>query len=146
MGLYLRMLQPDEDRSLPLFSGAEVQQLLDIYADYYPKMGFTPPWVAYLIIQDDVVVGTGSFTSKLVNQSVEIAYWTFPAYEGEGIASFACRSLMDIAFKADPDVRITAKTAPEKNASTRILEKHGFNYQSVVQDHEIGDAWLWEYE
>jgi RimJ/RimL family protein N-acetyltransferase len=75
---------------------------------------------------------------------VEIAYWTFPAFEGQGIASFVCRELVAISQKADPTLVITAKTRPEHNASTKILQKNGFRHAGVVQDHEIGDAWLWE--
>jgi hypothetical protein len=40
-------------------------------------------------------------------------------------------------------VIITAKTAPEHNASTKILEKNNFVFTEIVQDEEIGDAWLW---
>jgi RimJ/RimL family protein N-acetyltransferase len=74
---------------------------------------------------------------------VEIAYWTFNEFEGQGIASFACRELVKISQNADPNVIITAKTAPEHNASTKIVEKNGFVFTEVVQDEEIGDAWLW---
>ena len=44
----------------------------------------------------------------------------------------------------DPTLLITAKTAPEHNASTKILEKNGFVFTAIVQDDEIGDAWLWK--
>jgi len=32
---------------------------------------------------------------------------------------------------------------PEHSASTKVLVKNGFAFQEIVQDHEIGDAWLW---
>ena len=35
------------------------------------------------------------------------------------------------------------KTAPESNASTRILHNLGFRFSGIVKDEEIGDAWLW---
>jgi hypothetical protein len=34
---------------------------------------------------------------------------------------------------------------PEKNHSTRILEKNSFAYLDVVQDPEEGAVWEWEY-
>lgn len=40
-------------------------------------------------------------------------------------------------------ITVIAKTAPEKNASTKILERNGFVFSTIVQDHEIGDAWEW---
>lgn len=139
----LRTLSLHEDKQNPLFNSPECQQLIEIYADYYPKTGFELPWVAYLIVHDDIVVGTASFTGRPVDGVVEIAYWTFKAFEGQGIASFACRELISIAQKADPTVLVTAKTAPETNASTSILERNGFVRKGVVQDEEIGDAWFW---
>lgn len=74
---------------------------------------------------------------------MEIAYWTFAEFEGLGIASHGCRELVSMARRADPGLTITAKTAPEHNASTKILTNNGFAFTGIVQDEEIGDAWLW---
>lgn len=139
----LRILQEKEDHNQSLFASEECQQLLSIYKSYYPEYGFELPWVAYLVIKDNKVMGTGSFTQKPADGMVEIAYWTFQNYEGQGVASFACNELISIATNTDKNVIITAKTAPKKNASTRILEKNGFSFTKIVQDDEIGDAWLW---
>ncbi len=139
----LRILQPNEDRTAAIFSGEDCRQLLDIYEDYYPKVGFYPPWVGYLVMRDGVVVGTCGFTGKPSGGAVELAYWTFSEYEGQGVASYACRALIEIAKSTDPPVKVTAKTAPEHNVSTKILEKNGFLFSKVVTDEEIGDAWLW---
>jgi len=78
-----------------------------------------------------------------VDGVVEIAFWTFSEFQGQGVASFVCPHLIDIALAEDPSVVITAKTAPGPNASTRILEKNGFAYRRIVEDDDIGDAWLW---
>lgn len=99
--------------------------------------------MGYLIIKNDQVVGSCSFVGKPIDGQVELAYWAFQEFEGHGIASFACGGLIEIAQKEDPNVIVTAKTAPEKNTSSRILEKHGFTFSKVVQDEEIGDAWQW---
>jgi RimJ/RimL family protein N-acetyltransferase len=139
----LRLLEENEDKLDDLFASAEAQQLLEIYDEYYPRMGFDPPWVAYLVIMDGEVVGTGSFTAAPEDGVVEIAFWTFADFEGQGVASFVCAHLVDIALAEDPTVAITAKTAPGTNASTRILEKNGFVYHKPVPDDEIGEAWLW---
>jgi len=60
------------------------------------------------------------------------------------VASVACSLLINIAASTEETVIITAKTAPEHNVSTRILQKYGFERTGIVQDHEIGDAWFWE--
>lgn len=139
----LRILQLQEDKTAPLFESADCQTLLQMYEEYYPKIGFHLPWVAYLVVRENQVVGSCSFTGQPYDGKVEIAYWTFKEYEGQGIASFACKELLKIALNTDPKVTITAKTAPEHNASTRILENNKFAFTKIVQDEEIGDAWLW---
>jgi [ribosomal protein S5]-alanine N-acetyltransferase len=120
-----------------------VTELLENTKQFYQSVGFLPPWVGYLILKGDVVVGTCAFTGAPAEGMVEIAYWTFSDYEGKGVASYAAGALIDIANKENPSLIITAKTAPEHNASTKILSKHNFTFHSIVQDHEIGDAWLW---
>lgn len=114
-----------------------------MYVTFYAEVGENAPWLGYFILRDDVVVGTCGFAGPPAEGAAEIAYWTFPEFEGQGIASAASGALIRIARETDPALAITAKTAPEPNASTRILEKHGFVRAGIVQDHEIGDAWLW---
>jgi RimJ/RimL family protein N-acetyltransferase len=99
--------------------------------------------VGYVVVRDEVIVGSCSFTGAPKNGKVELAYWTFKEFEGQGIATFACKELVTIARKTDPTVSITAKTEPRKNSSTKVLEKSGFVFSEVVQDEEIGSAWLW---
>ncbi|MEZ5174524.1 MAG: GNAT family N-acetyltransferase [Bacteroidia bacterium] len=123
-----------------------VIKLLEAYREFYPAVGFYPPWVGYFIYIDNEVVGSCGFTGKPENDSVEIAYWTFPEFEGKGIASMACSQLIDIALRHKSDIKILAKTEPTENASTKILKKNGFIFHSISHDDEIGEAWLWFYQ
>ncbi len=111
--------------------------------EYYPKFGFNKPWVGYFVFNNNQVVGTAGFTGQPKDGKVEIAYWTFKQFEGQGVATFACKELIAISKEADLTIIITAKTAPEYNASTKILQNNGFTFSEIVQDDEIGDAWLW---
>jgi RimJ/RimL family protein N-acetyltransferase len=52
-------------------------------------------------------------------------------------------ALLEIAASRGIE-RVTALTAPNRNASTRILEKLGFNRVGEALDEEIGPAWGWE--
>lgn len=137
-------IDPDKEYEPNLSSAPEFENLMAIYRDYYPLIGYQIPWVGYFILMDGQLVGSCGFTGAPQSGSVEIAYWTFTAYEGRGIATSACANLITIAWEEQPQLVIRAKTAPEKNASTRILEKRGFRFTGVVQDHEIGDAWEWQ--
>ena len=139
----LQPITPEEDKTNKMYASADCQQLLKMYDGFYPKTGFILPWVGYFVINQDVIVGSCSFVGQPKDGKVEIAYWTFKEFEGQGIASFACKELLRIAYQTDSGLTITAKTAPEHNASTKILEKNNFVFTEIVQDEEIGDAWLW---
>lgn len=139
----LEVIALNVDKSEVLYASTDCQQLIDAMNEYYPKIGFNKPWVGYFVFKNNQVVGTGGFTGQPQGGKVEIAYWTFKAFEGQGIASFVCKQLIAIAKETEPDIIVTAKTAPEYNASTKVLQKNGFIFTEIVQDDEIGDAWLW---
>jgi [ribosomal protein S5]-alanine N-acetyltransferase len=142
----LQVIKETDDNASELYVSADCQQVLSLYKDYYPKTGYNPPWVGYFVLMQNQVVGTCGFTGKPRHGKVEIAYWTFKQFEGQGVASFSCKELISIAWSNDSSLTITAKTAPEYNASTKILQKNGFDFKEIVQDEEIGDAWLWVLE
>ncbi len=140
----LKIIKADVDETSELYASPDCQQIIEAMKAYYPTIGFHLPWVGYFVFKGNQVVGAGGFTGRPKAGIVEIAYGTFKNFEGQGIASFTCRELIRIAKKSDPEIGIIAKTRPEENASTKILRKNGFVYKEIVQDHEIGDAWLWQ--
>ncbi len=133
----------DEDKTEEIYASPDCQSIFEAYPAYYYKVGYNPPWIGYFVIRDAEVVGVGGFVGKPKDNEVEIAYGTFKDHEGQGIASYACQQLITIANTIDPSLVITAKTAPEHNASTKILSRNGFEFTGIVQDEEIGDAWKW---
>ena len=139
----LRPILIDEDKTKEIYRNPFCQTLFESYPAYYYKVGYNPPWIGYFVFRDEKVVGVGGFISKPINGKVEIAYGTNPEFENQGISSFTCSQLISIARATEPDTTITAKTAPELNASVKILQKAGFQYTGVVQDDGIGDAWEW---
>ena len=140
----LKPISTQEDASKEIFNSPDCQSLLEAYKNYYPVIGYNPPWIGYFIFKNGIIAGSCGFTGKPKNYKIEIAYWTFKAFENQGIASFACQQLIEIAQKENPSLIITAKTASEENSSNHILKKQGFSFSGIVQDQEIGDAWLWE--
>lgn len=139
----LKIIELNIDKSNDIYSSENCQMLLKSYDDYYQIIGFNQPWVGYFVVRQNDVVGSCGFTGKPKEGKVEIAYWTFKEFEGQGIASFSCKELVSISRQTNPTITITAKTAPEHNASTKILQNNGFEFIEIVQDHEIRDAWLW---
>ncbi len=143
MHIHLHPILINEDPKDPMYANDDCQELFKSYPAYYHTAGYNPPWIGYFVLLDGKPVGMAGFVGKPINNTVEVAYGTFKAHEGKGIASFACSALIDIARANEPSIIITAKTAPEKNASVSILQKNGFVYTGVVQDDGIGDAWHW---
>ncbi|MEO8589923.1 MAG: GNAT family N-acetyltransferase [Flavobacteriales bacterium] len=111
---------------------------------FYTVVGFKPPWIAYLAVETDAIVGTCAFKGKPRNNVVEIAYGTHTSCEGKGIATRMAAELVQIARSNDPTVRIIAQTLPEHNASTRVLTKNGFTHVRDAVDDEVGNVWEWE--
>jgi len=141
---HLEIIEKQHSYQAEKYASTVCQQVISATIDMYTTSGFHKPWVGYLVVDSDVIVGAAGYTGVPENNEVEISYFTFQEYEGKGYATFACSELIKIAKSHSPGVVVFAKTAPEENASTRILSKNGFVYQKVVQDHEIGDAWLWQ--
>ncbi|MBD2104973.1 GNAT family N-acetyltransferase [Leptolyngbya sp. FACHB-261] len=84
------------------------------------------PWLGYLAIDDKtkVVVGTCAFKAAPTPDGVvEIAYFTFPQFEGQGYATAMAEKLIAIGVESAEVRHIIAHTLPERNASARILAK-----------------------
>ena len=124
----------------------ECKEHLEHSIHYYQVIGFNPPWIGYYVKQDGSILGSGAFKGQPIEGKVEIAYMTFPQYQKQGVATHTCRLLVELALAVDPSVNITARTLPEQNTSTRILERNGFKMTGVVVDPEDGEVWEWIYQ
>ena len=112
-------------------------------AALYQRVGFDPPWTGYLALSGPEVVGTCAFKTRPRAGRVEIAYFTFPPFEGQGIATAMARALIEIARASDRTLELTAQTLPEPNASNAILRKLEFQFFGAVDVPEEGPVWEW---
>jgi [ribosomal protein S5]-alanine N-acetyltransferase len=142
----VRLVRINEDGSpaeaqldLPPVAG----ETLAATAANYRNSGFAIPWIGYLAFRGDECVGGCGFRSPPVGNRVEIAYFTFPAHEGRGIATQMARALIDIARLAECRVLITALTLPQESASTKILRNLKFELLGAVEHPEDGSVWEW---
>lgn len=110
----------------------------------YKIIGFVSPWIGYLAKDGFNFIGTCAFKSPPKDNSVEIAYFTFPEYEGKGYATRMAKHLIQVARETTPSIKILAQTLPEKNASTTILEKLNFSLVGSKEHPEDGTIWEWE--
>jgi len=126
-------------RSLP----DSARQVCESTARLYQREGFAPPWVGYLAQQDNCIVGGCAFKSPVINNLVEIAYYTFAEHENRGVATAMATALVKIARDAVPDVALIAQTEPCPNASNSILQNLGFRFTGTVHHPEDGAVWEW---
>jgi ribosomal-protein-alanine N-acetyltransferase len=102
-------------------------------------------WFGYLVVEGETqqMVGVCTFKGPPVAGALEISYFTFPGYEGRGIATEMARFLIQRARQLPGVKRVIAHTLPERNASGRILEKVGMSF---VGDAEEDGERVWEFE
>jgi RimJ/RimL family protein N-acetyltransferase len=111
------------------------------------RTGATTPWTGYLAVDrtHQIIIGTCAFTAPPDAEGVvEIAYFTFPSFEGRGYASEMAAGLVELAERTAEVRRVRAHTLQERNASTRILEKLGFERIGETVDPDAGQVWRWE--
>lgn len=123
-----------------------VRSVLRMTRELYEDAGFSPPWQGYLALRDSAIVGTCGFKGPPQNGIVEIAYFTFPGYEGQGIATGMAQWLIELATTTNDSVEVTAQTLFQRSASHRILEKLNFIPGPTLQHPEHGPVLVWQRE
>jgi ribosomal-protein-alanine N-acetyltransferase len=148
-GLRMYLAAINRDGTLTGFSGivsAAGRSAIESTAQLYSRVGWVHPWIGYLAIERETCVGTCAFTHAPRENVVEIAYHTFPRYEGGGVASRMASSLVALVNEFAPEVVVTAHTLPEENASTRVLRKTGFEFAGPRVHEEDGAIWVWRHQ
>lgn len=135
---------PEENH--PFANNSLCQESLGMCIRFYKRVGFNPPWICYYVEEYGEIVGSAAFKGQPINNTVEISYATFEKHRQKGIGTRICKQLVELSLATDPSVRITARTLPEKNYSTRILEKNKFVLLGFVTDPEDGEVWEWEFK
>lgn len=145
MGITLVAIEPDgrTDTHAQLSSYAEA--VIAATLENYGRRGNLAPWLGYLTFDGDTNVGTCAFTMPPAGDVVEIAYYTFPGYEGKGYAQMAARMLVALARDTDPGIVITAHTLPEEGPSCQVLRNGGFTLTRSFDHPEDGLIWVWTF-
>jgi RimJ/RimL family protein N-acetyltransferase len=139
-------VQKTPEENVELIANPDCQDSIYMTMDFYRSIGYTPPWIGYYIQTNSKLVGSAAYKGRPVDNKIEIAYGTFPAYRRQGIATEICRQLVLLALQADPGIIITARTLPELNYSAKVLQKNNFHLLGDVWDKEDGNVWEWEYK
>ncbi len=96
-------------------------------------------------LESGMVIGSAGFTGPPdAEGTVEIAYGIVPDFQNRGYATETADALVKWAGKNGRVAVVCAHTLPERNASTRVLEKCGFRYVSEFTHPTDGLIWRWE--
>ncbi|MCU1234857.1 MAG: GCN5-related N-acetyltransferase [Candidatus Solibacter sp.] len=101
-------------------------------------------WFGYLVVEGESqqMVGTCSFKGPPVDYALEIAYFTFPGFEGRGIGTAMARFLLERAAQLRGVRALIAHTRSGADASTRILGKIGMELVGTAEE-DGATVWLW---
>ncbi len=104
-------------------------------------------WEGYFVLDADtrVIVGSCAFKGEPTDDgTAEIAYLTYPEFEGQGYATSMAEKLLQLAKGCPTIKRVIANTLPEVNASTSVLKKVAMSFVGEVVDPEDGVVWQWQ--
>jgi [ribosomal protein S5]-alanine N-acetyltransferase len=126
----------------PLCGARSVEQALEVLrsrtlADYR-KHGFGR-WACVLKASGEVIGFAGlKYLADL--QEVDLGYRLLPAYWGQGLATEACRPILEYGLTRLGLERIMALVHPENVASVRVLEKLGLTPIGFVEYQGVSVA------
>lgn len=103
------------------------------------------PWGTYLFLHrhEDSLVGSGGYKGRPNNGEIEIGYEVAPKFQNQGFATEAALGMIVQAFDRHDVTAVLAHTLPERNPSTRVLEKCGMVFDGSVNDPDDGTIWRW---
>ncbi|WP_168224886.1 GNAT family N-acetyltransferase [Azoarcus sp. DD4] len=126
----------------PVAGSAFLRALCEANLANYPAAGPVSPWMAYLAEEAGSLVGACAFKAPPDDDGVEIAYFTFPENEGQGVATRMAAALIAIAAEHGVPV-VRASSQPDNHASGRVLDKLGFERAGNLMHPEAGELWVW---
>ena len=104
-------------------------------------------WWTYFPIhkQDKTLIGSGGYKGKPTKDGiVELGYEIAHAYRNCGLATEMTKGLIENAFRHRIVNSIIAHTLGQDNASTKVLQKCGFNKVEEINDPDEGLIWKWK--
>ena len=101
-------------------------------------------WGARLFIFGDPpeLVGWGGFKGPPKDGVVELGYEIAETRQGRGLATAATQAMLAEAFADERVMAVIAHTLPEHNASNRVLEKAGFQFEGEAEE---GGEVVWRF-
>ncbi|HBA69794.1 MAG TPA: GNAT family N-acetyltransferase [Lachnospiraceae bacterium] len=94
---------------------------------------------AFAVTADGKVIGSiGVFRQENIHrQTAELGYYIAEEYWGKGIATEAVRQTCKYVFDKSDIIRIYAEPFAYNEASCRVLEKAGFQYEGTLRSNAV---------
>lgn len=90
-----------------------------------------------LIIYQKQIAGVFQFNRfDFLNSTTEIGYWIFSKYQGKGLISRCCKSMLEYTFEELNFNRVEVKCAIANKKSQAIPRKFGFVEEGVLRQNE----------
>jgi ribosomal-protein-serine acetyltransferase len=87
--------------------------------------------------QNQLVGVIGFHRIDWMNKNVEIGYWLGAKFQGNGIITKSCKTLIDYAFDVLHLHRVQLRCATENKKSFSVIERLGFIKEGVTQEAEF---------
>jgi ribosomal-protein-alanine N-acetyltransferase len=101
------------------------------------------PWVAWLALRDDEVIGHCGFHGPPDESGeVEIAYTVLPELRGRGLAGQLLDALIEWCVERDCVSSMRASISPDNTASLALVRRRGFERVGEQIDEEDGLEWI----
>ncbi|MDE6602078.1 MAG: GNAT family N-acetyltransferase [Lachnospiraceae bacterium] len=94
---------------------------------------------AFAIMADNKVIGSiGVFRQGNIHRrTAELGYYIAEEYWGKGIMTEAVKQICEYVFDKSDIIRIYAEPFAYNEASCRVLEKAGFQYEGTLRSNAI---------
>lgn len=122
------------------------QQISDAWFEGLANAVEGEPWYPGFNISNRLtgeLIGQCGFKGEPEDGQVEIAYMIEELHREQGFATEAAIAMSEFALGNSKVASVVAHTLPNRNASTRVLEKSGFAFVGEHTDPEDGLVWRW---
>lgn len=120
------------------YSFEQAGNFIRIAAEATAKHGF--PVHFAIRTRDAKMIGCCGFDGLEIGHRAEIGYWLGKPFWGRGLMTAVVRSACDMAFADWKLVRIQAHVFEFNQASSRVLEKSGFQLEGLLRRYTRKDG------
>ena len=98
---------------------------------------------AVVLAGGQIAGGIGFHNVNWLNKNVEMGYWLSRRFEGQGIATDACRALVDYAFSEWMLNRVEIRCGTGNQRSAAVPKRLGFTLEGTLREAQfVNDRFL----